>query len=152
MFSEMLDGASRASRPVIVSALVLGGTTWLMSQLIMNREAERAVPLCEAGYRAKPRPPNVEELGRELAQEFLKQTLPREYGALADLLKGKAPQPKAVDYASRCRCLADAALDDGALRSRYWLWVGTLRLAGNKPDYHGAMARADRLGACGKEA
>jgi hypothetical protein len=150
MFSELLDSASHASGSVIVSGLALLGGTWLMTQLIMHREAERAVPVCEAGYRAKP-PPPFEELGRELTQEFLKQTLP-ELGVLTDLFSGRTRPAKAMDYAGRCRCLADAALDDAGLRSRTWLWVGTLKLVGTKPDFHASMARAERLGICGKEA
>jgi hypothetical protein len=152
MLSELLDGASRASGPVIVSALALAGGTYLMSQLIMHREAERAVPVCEAGYRARPPAPNLEELGRELTREILKQTLPKEYGGLTDLVGSVGAPRKAVDYASRCRCFADAALDDAGLKSRYWLWVGTLKLVGTKPDFHASMARAERLGSCGKEA
>jgi hypothetical protein len=91
-------------------------------------------------------------LGRELTREFLKHTLPREYGGLTDLFGGGTVPRKAVDHASRCRCFADAALDDPGLRSRYWLWVGTLKLVGTKPDFHGSMARAERRGVCGKEA
>jgi hypothetical protein len=150
MFSEMLDGASRASGPVIVTVFALAGATWLMSQLIMHREAERATPVCEAGYRAKPPPFNLDEMGRELTRELLKQTLP-ELGGLTDLFGGVTAPRKAVDYTSRCRCFADAALDDAGLRSRYWLWVGTLKLVGAKPDFHASMARAERLGSCGKE-
>jgi hypothetical protein len=151
MFFEMLDGASRASGPAIVTVVALAGATWLMSQLIMHREAERAVPVCEAGFRSKPPPPNLEELGRELTREFLKQTLP-ELGGLTDLFGGGIGPPKAMDYASRCRCFADAALDDAGLRSRYWFWVGTLKLIGAKPDFHMSMARMERLGVCGKGA
>jgi hypothetical protein len=152
MISELLDSASHASGPVIISGLVLLGGTYVMSQLIMHRESERAVPVCEAGYRARPPAPDLEELGRELTREILKQTLPKEYGGLTDLFSGRVGPSKAINYASRCRCFADAALDDAGLRSRYWLWVGTLKLVGAKPDFHASMARADRLGVCGKEA
>jgi hypothetical protein len=96
-----------------------------------------------------PPAPNLEELGRELTREFLKQALPKEYG---DLFSGRTGRLMAIDYASRCRCFADAALDDAGLRSRYWFWVGTLKLIGAKPDFHASMARAERLGVCGKEA
>lgn len=151
MVSEMLDGASRGTGPVVLSVLALAGVTYLMSLLIMHREAERAVPLCEAGYRAKSSSPSAEDMGRALARELLKQSLPKEYGGLTDLLTGARAAVKAVDHADRCRCLADAALDDGALKGRYWLWVGSLRLASTKPEFHSTMARADRLGVCGKE-
>jgi hypothetical protein len=152
MLSELLDGASRATGPVIVSVAALAGVTCLMSHVIMHREAERAVPVCEAGYRARPPVASIEELGRELTREFLKQTLPKEYGGLTDLFGGVTAARKAVDYANWCRCFADAALDDAGLRTRYWLWVGTLKLVGTKPDFHASMARAERLGVCGKEA
>jgi hypothetical protein len=153
MLSDMLEGASRASGRVVLSVLALIGLIYLMSLLIMHREAERAVPLCEAGYRAKPATPSPEEMGRELAREFLKQTLPKEYGGLSELLTGSAAGPKSIDYASRCRCLADAVLnDDAGLKGRYLLWVATLRLANAKPDYHASMARAELRGVCGKGA
>jgi hypothetical protein len=152
MFSEIIEGTSRASGSVIVCAAILLGASHLTAQLIMHREAERAVPRCEAGYRAKPPAPNLEELGRELTRELLKHTLPKEYDGLTDLLTGKSAPPKAIDYAARCRCLADAALDDAGLKGRYWLWVGTLKLVGSgKPDFHSSMARAEQTGICGKE-
>ena len=152
MLSEMMDGTSRTSGPVLLSVAALAGVTWLMSLLIMHREAERAVPVCEAGYRAKPAAPDLEEMGRSLTRELLKQTLPKEYGGLTDLLTGTRSPMKAIDHASRCRCLADAALDDTGLKGRYWLWVATFRLAGTKPDVHSSISRAARLGVCGKEA
>ena len=152
MLSEMLDGASRTSGPVLLWVAALAALTYFMSLLIMNREAERAVPVCEAGYRANPAAPDLEELGRTLTRELLKQTLPKEFGGLTDMLTGTRSPVKAIDHASRCQCLADAALDDAGLKGRYWLWVATLRLASAKPALRSSMARADRLGVCGKEA
>lgn len=152
MFSEVLDGVSRGTGPIFFAMLTLAGVTYLMSLLIMHREAERAVPVCEAGYRAKSSSPSIDEMSRTLTRELLKQALPKEFGGLTDLLTTPRSTTKEADHRSHCRCLADAALDDAALKGRYWLWVGTLRLAGAKPEFHSTMARADRLGMCGKEA
>lgn len=152
MLSEMFDGASRTSGPALLSVVALAGLTYLMSLLIMHREAERAVPLCEARYRAKSSSPGVEQMGRALTREFLKQTLPKEFSGLSDLLTSPPGAASTAYHVGRCRCLADVALDDAALKERYWLWVGTFRLASAKPEFHSTMARADRLGVCGKEA